>query len=342
MDFIEEAGSYDDLSHDCNEYLRLCIRKIGTKGNTSHVYQCTLCGYQVGNAIPKSSTLLPTHYFDADLTDRYIEKRAALLKSATSENTYQVTPLLTKEAFEEKLENLFTELQESTGLSRQMLDSHLQRYVMRKREQQKALFNSPFASEIELQNWLFKELSRWFYIYREVSGVGYINREKRNIRLDFIIKAKPELIAKGFTDKGIGIEVKYLNPASSDGFHKRSARGIFQALSYWYSGARWCIENNANVEISAVLIFSNLSFTGDREKLFNTIDEHYRKYWYAYLGVANHGNVGELIFDGTSSNYFKWRMNFSHATYFTGYRNGDLNMGNKNLIDKIRIGSTNE
>lgn len=341
MDLFDSALSLDDLIHDCNEYLQLCVRQIGKNGGIAYVNRCQFCGDQVGQAFSQASMERPQNYYDSELIRRYESKRKQLCDAIERKSDTSYSHPLPYDIFSEKFNAFFHELENIDGVNQPMLIRYFNRYLNDQRERDRDLFKTPFNSEYELQQWLHKELSRWFYIYPEVTGTGYIDRKQYGVRLDFILKAKPELLAEGFTDKGIGIEVKYINPAIREGFHKKAARGIFQALSYWYSGARWSIEADDNTEVAAVLIFSNLSFTTERESLFEAMGEHYRKYWNAYLGVANHGNVGELIFDGSANNYFKWRMNFAHATYFTGYQNGDLTLGNINLINKIRIGSRN-
>lgn len=340
MDHIEFAETLEDLNHDCKNHLQLCVRNIGDKGNTSYINRCTFCGEQIGNAISKSTVETPKALFDVTLKERYWEKRTELLKVGTEINSSGYVHPLPYEEFERKLDEFISGVSNIEGVNGYLIRGYLSRYLTTDTGVQRNNYKTPFSCEQDLHIWLFRELSRWFYIYPEVHGVGYINRIKKNVRLDLIIKAKPELILAGFTDKYIGIEIKYLNPGEKDDFHKRSSRGIFQALSYWYSGARWNVEGK-DVDVCSVLFFSDLSFTDERNKLFETVDRHYRKYWSAYLSVANHGNVGELIFDGSPNKYFKWKMDFAQATYFSGYSNGDLRMGNSNLINKIRIGSTN-
>ncbi|WP_049629341.1 hypothetical protein [Cellvibrio sp. pealriver] len=341
MAHIEFAETLEDLNHDCKDHLQLCVRHIGSKGNTSYINRCTFCGVQIGNAIPKSSIQTPLHFYDAELIRRFEEKWKELFTLSVGEGSTAYEQPLKFEEFEERFDQFFLNLSAEKNVNVDLLINYLWRYLNKETEIRRHDYKTPFKSEEDLQAWLSNELSRWFEVHSEVNGVGFVNRVKRNVRIDFIIKAKPELVALGFTDKYLGIEVKNLNPGERDSFHKRSARGIFQALSYWYSGARWTVGTRNDIEICAVLFFSDLSFTDQRDQLFESIDKHYRKSWNAYLGIANHGNVGELIFDGSSDNYFKWRMNFAHSTYFTGYKNGDLIMGNHNLIDKLRIGSSN-
>lgn len=342
MDFFDSATSLDDLIHECREYLQLCVRPIGNNGSTAYVNRCLFCGDQVGQSLPKSSMEQPKYHFDLELIKRYESKRKQLLEAIPKTNIAQPFHPLSYEVFSEKFRSFIDELESINGVNDSILINHFNRFFNNQREKDRELFKTPFSSERDLHQWLQKALSRWFHIYPEVNGTGYLDRKPHGVRLDFILKAKPALLAQGFTEKGIGIEVKYINPSVRDGFHKKAARGIFQALSYWYSGARWTIEEDPNVEVAAVLIFSNLSFTSERESLFEAIGEHYRKYWNAYLGVANHGNVGELIFDGSRNSFYKWRICFAHASYFTGYSNGDLVMGNNYLINKIRIGSRNQ
>lgn len=173
-----------------------------------------------------------------------------------------------------------------------------------------------------------------------MSGTGFVNREIEHIRIDFVIKAKDELIEHGFTDKHIGIEVKHLNPITGKGFHGKSSRGIFQALSYWYSGARWNLPNASSVELATVLIFSNLSFQDESEYVFNSLDWHYRKVWRSYLSIANHANVGELVVKLWNDNLASWTMEYNGAKYYSMHTGRGLVKGNPNVISKRRIGST--
>ncbi len=342
MEYIENALQFSDLEHDCSNYLRLCIRPIGEKGGSSYVNQCLFCGDQRGGAISKASISPPKYFFDFTLPEKYREKHNEILKKTSIVTSVVLSqPALSFECFSGALNDFGQGLKEQYGINDALLKGYFSRFLNSQREDHKNAFESSFCSELELQEWLRKKLCPWFEVYSEVKGQGFINRKIKNIRIDFVIKAKPALLEEGFTDKPIGIEVKYFNPSKGDGFQKKVSRGIFQALSYWYSGARWDIDDSC-VELAAVLIFSNLSFTSERDYLFDTLDSHYKKLWSAVFGVANHANVGEFIFDGSPQDFFKWRMNFSTATYFTGYQNGDIKMGNSNLIEKVRIGSMND
>lgn len=197
-----------------------------------------------------------------------------------------------------------------------------------------------WTSEEQLSAWLAKELSPCFDILIEVPGVGYIKREKRNVRLDFVIRAKKHLIDAGFTDQYLGIEVKYLNYVSGHGFIGKASKGVFQALSYWYSGATWDVGEEQPVTLAAVLMFSNLSFPEEREHLFQTYDQFYKTLWWAYNRIATQANVGELVMLDYGRQGTGWAIEFNRAKYFTKFPGNRLVLGNAHLINKTRIGNS--
>ncbi len=169
---------------------------------------------------------------------------------------------------------------------------------------------------------------------------GYLNQNKRNLKIDFVIKAKPALQSIGFSSGYYGVEVKYLRLQQGSGFSGKSSRAIFQSLSYWYSGARWEIPNASSpMPLETVLVFSNFSFEDERNQIFNTLDQFYGRVWGSYLSVANHGNVGELLVCTYKSKLMGWRMHYSGANYFRWDRSDGGRLGNKNLINKARIGN---
>ena len=138
----------------------------------------------------------------------------------------------------------------------------------------------------------------------------------------------------------MGIEVKHLNPQSGYGFHGKSSRGIFQALSYWYSGARWFLPDNQTIELASVLIFSNLSFYDEVNFIFDTFDSHYKKVWRSYLSIANHANIGELSIRLKQNRLISWSMDYSSSTrYYSMHVDRGFIKGNPNVINKNRIGS---
>jgi hypothetical protein len=91
--------------------------------------------------------------------------------------------------------------------------------LMRQRE---ALIDQSYEdiwrNEDNLKDWFVRNFSTWFEIYPEVPGIGFVDREKENVRIDFVLKAKRELLSQGFTDQYIGVEVKYVNPVGGKGF----------------------------------------------------------------------------------------------------------------------------
>ncbi|WP_323844266.1 hypothetical protein [Microbulbifer magnicolonia] len=191
-----------------------------------------------------------------------------------------------------------------------------------------------------MAHWFKRAFSRWFEIFEEVDGLGYIDREQRNLRIDFVIRPKPILQRAGFADQYMGVEVKFLDPRTDKGFHGKSSRGIFQALSYWYSGTTWEIDKGCQVKLSSVLLFSNLSFADEREYLFGSYDRHTGTLWRAYLSLANHANFGEIQVRRWPNGRLAWFLAFNGAYYFSKHYDDRLVPGNTNVINKKRIGNT--
>lgn len=133
--------------------------------------------------------------------------------------------------------------------------------------------------------------------------------------------------------------MKYLNPKSGNGFHGKSSKGVFQALSYWYSGARWSVSGKNEQDLATVLMFSNLSFSSESKLLSDTYDSHYKTVRQSYLSVANHANVGELEVNCTDGMLSYWSMRYSGAPYFSWTQSKGFNVGNEKLINKLRIGN---
>lgn len=113
-----------------------------------------------------------------------------------------------------------------------------------------------------------------------------------------------------------------------------------ELISVWYSGARLFVPNQGEVELAAVLMFSNLSFKEESSSLFNTLDSYYQKVWKAYLSIANHANVGELLVQTDYGKLRSWGMEFNGAKYYSMRNSGEYVKGNPNIINKQRIGNS--
>ncbi|MDF3936260.1 hypothetical protein [Pseudomonas citronellolis] len=340
MDYphIESAVALEDLNHDCSDYLELRLRNKGT--GTAYANQCQFCGEFRGGEIGKAKVKIQPPASDQNLEDAFIQKRLEILSSREISLPTLPYPRDGK-TLEQKLAELGEIIDEYCSANEINLSNLLPTYLMRQRDRHiNEGYSSRWQSEDELHDWFIRNFSRWFHIHHEVNGTGFVDREIEHIRIDFIIKAKDELIAHGFTEKYIGIEVKHLNPITGKGFHGKSSRGIFQALSYWYSGARWDLPNERSVELATVLIFSNLSFQDESDYVFGSLDSHYKKVWKSYLSIANHANVGELIVKTWNDKLDFWAMEYNGAKYYSMHSGRGPVKGNANVISKRRIGST--
>lgn len=342
-EFIESATSLDDLEHDCSSHLELRERMKGS--GTAYAYQCQRCGEAKGGEVSKRKVAEKPQPFNTDLPVVYERKRKALLqvhldnlpkRNASIPAAPTVSPL--HEVFSSKVDSILKEL--AAEYPDADMTTVFQSYLRKQRAEAINEQVSRWNSEVELSEWFKGYFSEWFEIHEEVPGVGYVNREKQRVRIDFIIKAKPHLVSQGFTDQYVGVEVKFFDTRVDKGFHGKSSRGIFQALSYWYSGAVWQVGDSEPDPLATVLLFSNLSFSDERERLFNTFDNYYNALWRSYLSVANHSNVGELQVKDYGRAGRGWAMEYNGAKYFSKSYDGRLVPGNPNVINKARIGNS--
>jgi hypothetical protein len=334
---LKNIKSYEDLHHNCDEFIEL--RERNKIKGTAYGFQCQFCGEFRGGEVSKKNYSEKPPWYDSELEDSYWATRKAisisLTPQMTTESTY--TPTEPKDHYS-ALEKLINNYCDENKVNRNTIFKPLlirqrDKYILNE-------FESIWDNEVQLHKWFKENFSEYFEIYSEVEGYGYLNQEKRKIRIDFIIKAKPKLIEHGFTEQYIGVEVKYLSPKEGKGFKGKSSRGVFQALSYWYSGARWLVPGKGEVELATVLMFSNFSFSEESKSLFNTMDSYYQTTWQAYLSLANHANVGELLVRTYKGKMNYWSMAYSGAKYYSMNNSGEYVKGNPNVINKKRIGNS--
>ena len=336
MDWFEHAIDFEELAHDCNAFLELRERDKGQ--GKAYAYQCTRCGEAKGSEVAKRNVTLPVPAFDTELPIRIEQKRRQISEHYKATRTEIYTPAEPPwKQISKRLEECLAEFSDEFT-PEQIVDS-LQVFLMRQRENHVNQLVTGWKSEEELTNWLRFELEPHFYILDEVPGVGYINGQEHRIRIDLILKPKQHLLEAGFTDQYIGVEVKFLDYASGKGFHGKSSKGIFQALSYWYSNAVWDVGEDEPVSLAGVMLFSNLSFPEERAHLFKTYDRYYRTLWRAYSSIASQANVGELTILDYGKGRTGWAMEYNGDKYFTKHPDGRYVLGNKNLINKARIGN---
>lgn len=265
--FINEASVVDDLEHDCNVSSEIRER---TKGSgTAYALQCLLCGRAIGGEVSKKKINYEPKPFDTEVESIYWEKYKIFSKKTTgNQATLLESKKFAHDVFDEKVDRSFSD----TLLEFPTIDTKklLRRYVSKKRVAYTSNLSSRWKSEDELKLWFKESFSKWFYILEEVVGEGFVNRENKQVRIDFILTAKPILIENGFTKNPIGIEVKFLDVRPDHNFLTKASRGIFQTLSYAYAGTQWNV-NGEMKPLSGVLFFSNLSFYSERDALFVSV-----------------------------------------------------------------------
>jgi len=334
LDWIDSASSVDDLNHNCLEHLELRERQKGA--GTAYARQCVLCGEAKGAEVPKRTVTGPVPPFDQDLFQRYERRRTELYRQRkdASYSTEEV-PL---RRIQQRLNECLDALAEEFGP--EVLRNATQSYLRSQREAHINQRPTRWQSEEELSDWLETQLAADFHVLREVPGSGFVNREKQNLRIDFVIRGKQHLIDHGFTSQYMGIEVKFLDYAEGKEFSLKSSKGFFQALTYWYSGALWDVGAAQPVSLAGVLLFSNLSFPDERAHLFHSYDQFYRALWRAYNSITSQANVGELLMLDYGPKGAGWTIQYPGARYFTRSPLNGLILGDVNLINRALIGNS--
>jgi len=216
-------------------------------------------------------------------------------------------------------------------------EKEIHAFFYKQREKIAKDYSSSFLNEDDLKAWFINKLSKWFNIYPDIDGTTEKHGKSIKTKADFIIQFKPELTNIGLQGF-LGIEVKYINPNKD--FCGKSSKMVFQTLSYSYSDTTWNIkEINQKVKTEAFLIFTNISFKSEREKLFKTYDRFYDIYWKSMLSVANHADVGELIINNSKEYLNSWYMHFSGGNYCSWNNSKGFTLDNKNVVGKKKIGN---
>jgi hypothetical protein len=328
-----ENSGYDQF-HICVDNLQLRSRLLTGGRNSVYVYQCLVCGDQKGSALAKKNVSEKPMPFDEMLKNRNEERRLEKFdKGAVTNSVFSVNDNFCKE-----LDGFLKGFAESNDLDRS--SNLLGMYLTRSRDQYIKAYKPTFPDEESIKFWFLDVFSQWFIIESEVEGIGYVNGQKKSIRIDFVIRAKQELIHKGFTSEPLGIEVKFLDPRTGKGFSGKAAKGVFQALSYGYSNSSWFIPSlSGESKLLSILLLSNLSFNTDRKYILREIDRLHMGMWSSYLRVANHANVGEVIIGNEIEGFTPWKLEFNATTYFKYTSDRGFVLGNKNLLGRERIGN---
>ena len=165
-----------------------------------------------------------------------------------------------------------------------------------------------------LKNNLIVNLSKDFEVLEEVWGYHPIYETR--VRIDILLKAKPHLIAEGFTDEWFGVECKWVEGAI--GQTSKTNRLVWQSITYAQSTFE--IQGNS-VRPRFVAVF-----TPDR--LEQSIERHLA----TLLGVGLYGCVGKLYFYRDGSWGIKFASIYSRSSPEGYYIK-------QNQLPKLRAGS---
>ncbi len=165
-----------------------------------------------------------------------------------------------------------------------------------------------------IKNELISNLSNDFEFLEEV--FGYHPIYKARLRIDILLRAKPHLIAKGFTDEWFGVECKWID--GIDGQTSKTTRLVWQSITYAQSTF---VVNGNNITPRFVAVFTP-------DNLSPSIDRHLS----TLLGLGLYGCVGRLYFyrDGA------WGIKFA-SIY--GRSTSDDYYVNQKQLPKLRAGS---
>lgn len=167
-------------------------------------------------------------------------------------------------------------------------------------------------SEPLLKNKIRAELASDFEILEEVTGKHLISAE--TVRIDFMLRAKPHLLIRGFTNEWFGVECKWIE--DNNGQTAKVTKTVWQSITYAQSA--FFIENE-NVTPAFVLVNTP-----------NNIEPRIEVILKSQLALALYGRVGRLEF--YRDDY--WVIKFAQIYYSSS--NGDAK---QSLIPKNRVGN---
>jgi hypothetical protein len=351
----ELIAQSEDRQHTCDDHLSLRVRRFAG-GASHHVMQCLVCGEQRGGPVAKTLAAAQLHQstaplFDDTIREQRLESGRALASQISKVN--DEIEALRHPHFAQQRATERERVKTETAAAKAALDAavaavrvlpwqnrrnFLIDYLM---DTHGGEFVDPaaapvdeFSSEAQLKAWLDEWIEEDFDVTREVPGKHLVRATK--VIADYIIAPKEHLIAKGFKPGPIGLEVKYL--PLKGGFSPKASRFIWQAASYM--DCEFTL-NGVEVRLPRVLLFSNISFDGEREQLRgisgSTLSNDRAK-WTALLELANHANVGNLEIYGTRAKRKGWRIAFATGVYFSSGER-ETGISNARLFEKERIGS---
>lgn len=342
---------------DCENSLEIRSRIFGN-GGRHFVWQCLNCGEQRGNPLKKTEALrllngCPALDFDKTIEEAWWAKHREYSRRVIDlqerqrliyEQIYGPSEIYaeieaskkTREEAELKAKQAIKDLTNLLGTSQALLIFKQQLSEIKQTEIESARNTADrFKSEIELRNWFENYFSADFYIRKEVRGQHLA--ENVEVRIDFLLKARPHLIHEGYDPALFGVEVKYFPPEND--FTYKISRGIWQAISY--NDCAFETKNGAQ-KPKYCLLFSNLSFQNELNLLNDFYGQNDRLEWNAMLGVANHARVGRIVIDGDKNKFMGWSIKFAGGTYFSCRIKDSrhhFRKSNENLINKLRIGN---
>ena len=161
---------------------------------------------------------------------------------------------------------------------------------------------------------LMHRLASDFELRREVRGVHPLDGD--GVRIDLMARAKPHLIACGFTDQWFGIECKWADRIG--GTTSKTTRMVWQSITYAQS--TFTIDG-ASIRSAFVAVYTP-------DSLHSLIEQHLNY----LLALGLYGNVGRLYFyrDGA------WGIKFANI-----YARADSPRYyvNSSQLPKRRVGS---
>lgn len=315
-------------NHKCDEYLKERLRR---KKNDSIgiVMQCTICGKQKGGEKSiRNRNLSEIQPFDEqiiiDIEKASKDRFDSFRKETFSFKLYEKI----------KKENNYT-TESMYRILKSMLSIAISDQVNNIEESEFCKLNN----EPKLIKWLIEFLKNDFYIAPELKGQYILT--KKNVKVDLMLYPKKHLTEKGFANEYFAIEVKYLEP-DHDMFRKGSEM-FWQTMTY--KDSIFKIKGKEIIP-KFTLVFTNLSFKNQREKLECRVDVDMPSMWRGYTHLASHAGVGVLQilepkvdFITKEVSQIGWQIFFATREYFTKDRTGNYKLNNEHVAKKKNAGN---
>ncbi len=166
-------------------------------------------------------------------------------------------------------------------------------------------------NEEALKRQTVRLMSPDFVIHQEVLGIHIATNMP--VRIDFLMKAKPHLIGRGFSGNWFGVENKWI--AGSNGQTAKVTKAIWQSITYAES----------SFELSGQAIRPEFVLLNIPNKIDPRIEEIHAN----QMQLALYGRVGKLEFYRNDD----WVIKFAQV-YCTASSNAK-----RSLIPKTRVGN---